>query len=271
MGAVTPSSPPPAPPAPVATLEATGPRSGRPSPPQTALPSDVAPESRRTLAIGTLAQSAGPTAPVARRPPPLPEAARARPSTPPASPTAPERAPTSPGPVRRETVRWTALQTSDEGAPPPPAPLAADVRRETPPQFPATAKLAASATAAPTPEMLPGELAVRLGSDAARALLGAATLVVGAPSEAVYRRGEPADALYIVVEGRFQAGGIDAGPGHIVGDECLVDAVRSEDAQVTERTLALRIPKSELDRVCESFPVVGQALLAPEPSASWTR
>lgn len=86
--------------------------------------------------------------------------------------------------------------------------------------------------------------------------------------EALIRVGEPADALFTIVEGHANVMVPGVGTpvpleeGAVIGEACLLDHVeRRADVLASGRLRALRIPKALLDEIVADHPVVGDLLL----------
>ena len=100
------------------------------------------------------------------------------------------------------------------------------------------------------------------------ARLGAAAELGELPRGAfVLRRGDPADALYAIVEGavRVRVPGVDEAPllgeGDVFGEACLTQGhVRVADVVVERHLTALRIARSVLDELSADNPEVGRVL-----------
>ena len=97
-------------------------------------------------------------------------------------------------------------------------------------------------------------------------LVSAAELLELGHGHVVYRRGEPANGLYVIAEGTAIVTPAGERPfavteGHVFGEDCLLEgAARGADARVQIRLLALRIPKEALDRAVKRRPAVGDVL-----------
>lgn len=117
------------------------------------------------------------------------------------------------------------------------------------------------------------------------ALMSAATLFVDVPKEAmtemvqaahlvdlangapVYRRGEPADGLYVVVEGKVDLivpgtkKKLVVAEGSAFGEDALLEAaLRIATTRVNGRLLALKIPKIALDAIVQRHAMLGDVL-----------
>ncbi|MBI4704786.1 MAG: cyclic nucleotide-binding domain-containing protein [Deltaproteobacteria bacterium] len=112
-------------------------------------------------------------------------------------------------------------------------------------------------------------LFAELPREAIAQLAEQAELVELAAGAKVVALGEPADALYAIVEGavRVAVPGMPAeatiglAEGDVFGESCLLDdASRRADVIVPERLLALRISKQVLDRLVERYPQVDLVL-----------
>jgi CRP-like cAMP-binding protein len=98
-------------------------------------------------------------------------------------------------------------------------------------------------------------------------LVGAAELLEMPHGAIVYRRNEPANGLYVLVEGmvllvrRGDPRALALHEGQVFGEDCLLEgATRAVDVRVRGRMLALRIPKDALDRVVLRHSAVGDVL-----------
>ncbi len=83
----------------------------------------------------------------------------------------------------------------------------------------------------------------------------------------VYRHDEPADCLYVLVEGKVRAYRarsrhvLELSEGQVFGEEVLLEgAVRVSDVRVDGRMVAIRMPKEALDRVVSGHDAVGDIL-----------
>jgi CRP-like cAMP-binding protein len=111
-------------------------------------------------------------------------------------------------------------------------------------------------------------LFAEISPEALGALARAAELVELRPGEHVFRRGEDADALYVIVEGTalvvlpwLAGGGIDLVRGQIFGEAALLqDGKRDADVRAKGGLLLLRIPKSELGDIVAVHSEVHQLL-----------
>lgn len=99
-------------------------------------------------------------------------------------------------------------------------------------------------------------LFVDVPKDAMAELVAAAQLIDLPHGSVVYRSGERADALYVVVEGGADVVPLGANKklavteGSVFGEDALLQgAVRNADARVKGQLLALRIPKDALDGI----------------------
>jgi CRP-like cAMP-binding protein len=117
------------------------------------------------------------------------------------------------------------------------------------------------------------------------ALMSAATLFVDVPKEAMsemvaaahlvdlpngaalYRRGEPADGLYVVVEGKIDLivpgtkKKLVVAEGSVFGEDSLLEgALRIATTRVNGRVLALKIPKIALDAIVLRHVMLGDVL-----------
>jgi CRP-like cAMP-binding protein len=145
--------------------------------------------------------------------------------------------------------------TVEELAPadPAPSPGPADVSRMmTPAQV---ARLPSTPLFAEVPEDALSKMV--LGSD----------LIELDSGEALVRTGDPADRLYVVVEGQVQVrvpgleSPIRLGPGEVVGESCLLEgAERSADVLASGHVRALAIPKSVLGRMIGTYPKIEDVL-----------
>ncbi len=94
-------------------------------------------------------------------------------------------------------------------------------------------------------------------------------LVDRADGEVLVRAGEPADALYVLVEGEvavevpgLPSASIVLGEGEVVGEGCLlVDVARGADVVARGQVRALRLPRALLDAIVAETPEVGAVLL----------
>ncbi len=88
-------------------------------------------------------------------------------------------------------------------------------------------------------------------------LAHAAELSQPRAAEFICRKGDPADALFIIVEGTahvvlpaLAAGGVDLAAGQVFGEACLLqDGRRQADVRAKAGVVLLRIPKDELQSV----------------------
>lgn len=101
-------------------------------------------------------------------------------------------------------------------------------------------------------------------------LASGATLVELEHGAVVLHTGEPADALYAIVEGavRVRVPDLPDGTrtllseGDVFGESCLLDGARRRaDVHVEGKLVALRIPKATLDEVADRHPRLGDLLL----------
>jgi CRP-like cAMP-binding protein len=83
----------------------------------------------------------------------------------------------------------------------------------------------------------------------------------------VYRRNEPANGLYVLVEGMVllvrpgAPRALALKEGHVFGEDCLLEgATRAVDVRVNGRMLALRISKEALDRAVARHTTLGDVL-----------
>jgi len=102
-----------------------------------------------------------------------------------------------------------------------------------------------------------------------RRLAQGADLVELPPRATVVQKGEPADALYCVVDGRVRveiaalppAQRPHLGEGDVFGESVLLEhAVRQTDVVTVEPLVALRIPRAVLDEVVEGVPMLDDLL-----------
>jgi len=111
-------------------------------------------------------------------------------------------------------------------------------------------------------------LLAEVSPEALGALARAAELVELLPGEHVFRRGEDADALYVIVEGTalvvlpwLPGGGIDLLHGQIFGEAALLQGgKRDTEVRAKGPLLLLRIPKSELGEIVVAHGEVHQLL-----------
>ena len=92
--------------------------------------------------------------------------------------------------------------------------------------------------------------------------------------QAVFREGDPGDAVYLIVKGRVQVyvGGdgdrpervlSELGPGACIGEMAVLDmAPRSATVRALERTRTLRVPGEGFKRVMAERPEMSQAIVA---------
>lgn len=99
--------------------------------------------------------------------------------------------------------------------------------------------------------------------EAALSSLAAAAELVEVPASGyVMRRGEPADALFAIVEGAVIVALRDGttfalGEGDVVGEGCLLDeAERQADVRALRPAMLLCVPKAALDRATDAHPEV---------------
>ncbi len=98
-------------------------------------------------------------------------------------------------------------------------------------------------------------------------------LVDRADGEVLLRSGEPADALYVLVEGEVEVqvpglvpslpvASIVLGEGEVLGESCLLgDAQRGADVVARGAVRAIRLPRALLDALVAESPAVGAVLL----------
>lgn len=112
-------------------------------------------------------------------------------------------------------------------------------------------------------------LFAQVPKDALHALATGSELVERSDKDVVVRRGDPADALYAIVEGcaRVEVPGlVDKAPvllveGEIFGESCLFEnEPRNADVVVFGQLVALRIPREVVVRAVREFPAVGDVL-----------
>ena len=104
---------------------------------------------------------------------------------------------------------------------------------------------------------------------ALRQLIAGSELVKVPAARTLMATGEPADAMYLLIEGEAyvhvpgrRSGPIRVGEGDVLGETCLVDQARRRAVAVTAGPVtALKIPKAVLDSIVASFPEVGDVLL----------
>lgn len=101
-----------------------------------------------------------------------------------------------------------------------------------------------------------------LSPTALSALADASELATFDPSTVIARRGDPADALWAIVEGAAYVQLPDGttvalGEGDVIGEGCLLDeGERQADVRAVRATMTLRIAKSALDAVVAAHPEV---------------
>lgn len=112
-------------------------------------------------------------------------------------------------------------------------------------------------------------LFAQVPKEALNALATGSELVEKSDKELVVRRGDPADALYAIVEGcaRVEVPGlVDKAPvllveGEIFGESCLFEnEPRNADVVVFGQLVALRIPREVVMRAVREHPAVGDVL-----------
>ena len=110
----------------------------------------------------------------------------------------------------------------------------------------------------------------RMSDDQREALIQGASLVALTPGQQLFLRGDPGDAVFVVVEGEVEIGAStpDArsvriaalGAGAVIGEMALLDGGgRSADAHASRRCLLLRIGRDAILRSLKDEP---EALLA---------
>lgn len=93
-----------------------------------------------------------------------------------------------------------------------------------------------------------------------------ADLVERRAGELILKRGDPADALFVLVEGSAHVelpgtDGIDLSEGEVVGEGSLLEGgIRHADVKAKTPLLALRIPRATLARLVTSHAVLGDVL-----------
>ena len=99
--------------------------------------------------------------------------------------------------------------------------------------------------------------------EALRLLAFAAETRLMRAGDVLFRRGEPADAGYLVVSGSVALDARDdgspagqvAGPGHLIGETALlIEIARPATAIARETTSVLRLPRRIVGRVLTEFP-----------------
>ncbi|HRG99177.1 MAG TPA: cyclic nucleotide-binding domain-containing protein, partial [Polyangiaceae bacterium] len=185
---------------------------------QTLIGSPLAGLGRETLAHGSVAEGRADIPTPVPSAPSEPPEALPRPATPTFAPPGPEPAPPTPEP-----------------APPTPEPAPPVVSVE-----------------------LLGPLADELGPDAARAVAASATVVECPATSLLFKHGEPADGLYLVLSGRLRVEGESIEAGALIGEEAVLEeARRPHDAQPTGGPATLlRIPRMALEELTPTFPEV---------------
>ncbi|HEY1325227.1 MAG TPA: Crp/Fnr family transcriptional regulator [Streptosporangiaceae bacterium] len=89
--------------------------------------------------------------------------------------------------------------------------------------------------------------------------------------QVVFSRGDPSDALIVVISGRVKVvvRSADGGeltltiiqPGGVFGELSVADrGLRSADAETLEECRLLLVPRETVQEICERFPAAGQAL-----------
>ncbi|MBX3185689.1 MAG: cyclic nucleotide-binding domain-containing protein [Labilithrix sp.] len=98
-------------------------------------------------------------------------------------------------------------------------------------------------------------------------MVAAASLVDLTHGVPVYRRGEHADGLYVVVEGKVDlvvpgtTKKLVVTEGSVFGEDALLEGgVRNADTRVSGRMLALKIPKVALDEIVQRHASLGDVL-----------
>jgi CRP-like cAMP-binding protein len=99
------------------------------------------------------------------------------------------------------------------------------------------------------------------------AIARSATYLECATGDVVFRSGDAADALYLIVEGKAQVRlpgsgkKIELGEGDVLGEAALLDgATRSATVQAASGLTLLRIAKADLDQAADAEPRVREAL-----------
>jgi stearoyl-CoA desaturase (delta-9 desaturase) len=96
-------------------------------------------------------------------------------------------------------------------------------------------------------------------------LLAAAGRVRIRPGEALFRKGDPADGIYVITEGTVRVALPDAvfiGMGQVVGESCVLDGEpRTADVVAETHVRALRVDRDALLRLCRAFPGLGARVL----------
>jgi len=106
------------------------------------------------------------------------------------------------------------------------------------------------------------------------------------PGHVLFRQGEPADAVYILLTGRVEVERHDPRDGIVdnhevclyssFGDSVLVgETERRHTARATSRSILLRIPPGDLQRILTSYPEVASdwsfSILTRPRRRSWQR
>jgi CRP-like cAMP-binding protein len=132
-------------------------------------------------------------------------------------------------------------------------------------------EMAAAEAPVPTAEQLAlmtsGALFADVGKDVLVELARAAALEHHAPGAVVFRRGDPAVGLYVIVEGGARVQLADArataelGEGQVFGEGCLLEGgTRGADVSAVTELTVLSIPKVEIDRLVSKDASLGNVL-----------
>lgn len=117
----------------------------------------------------------------------------------------------------------------------------------------------AALPAVPLFAQLPRSALVELGSES--------EVIERSDGQLVLRAGDPADALFAIVEGSVvidvpdRLDDVVLGEGELFGESCLLEGfVRRSDVRARGRALLLRIPRRVLDALVERYPGVSEML-----------
>jgi len=100
-------------------------------------------------------------------------------------------------------------------------------------------------------------------------LAAKAELVELEDGEVAVRRGEPADSLYAIVDGRArvdipgvgEAGSVFLGEGDVFGESCLVDgATRKADVTAVGALVTLRLAEADVEELVALHPAIGDVM-----------